>query len=163
MGEPEEVAMQQKCPEIGQVAAMNKAELLAVWPEVFPSPAPRTASPEFLRMALAWQLQANKYGADTGKLHRRLRQLAEAVAEGKTPRLLSTSPEAKLGTTIVRTWRGKVYPVTVIKDGFVFDGVTYKSLSEIARKITGTRWNGPSFFGLRTGKPKKAAGGGRGK
>ena len=154
--------MQQECPEIEQLESMSKAELVTRWPKVFDSPLPQKASPNFLRMALAWKLQAKKHGTETARLDRRLRQIAEAVADGRTPRVLTAGPEARHGSTIVRTWRGKEYPVTVIKDGFVFEGATYASLSEIARKITGTRWNGPAFFGLRTGKAKKVVGGVRG-
>ena len=57
----------------------------------------------------------------------------------------------------LRTWRGKDYAVTVVENGFVFEGTRYASLSEIARKITGTRWNGPSFFGLRKQKAKQTS------
>lgn len=141
---------------------MSKAELAHQWPEFFDSPVPRTARREFLRMALAWQLQAKQQSAGTPRLGRRLRQIAESVAEGRTPRVLSAGPRVKLGIKLVRTWRDKDYTVTVTEKGFVLDGVSYQSLSQIARKITGTRWNGPSFFGLRAGKAKKPAEGSRG-
>jgi hypothetical protein len=60
------------------------------------------------------------------------------------------------GTAIVKEWRGKTYNVTVLADGFEYEGKSHRSLSEIAREITGTRWNGPAFFGIR--KPKAAEG-----
>lgn len=56
----------------------------------------------------------------------------------------------KPGSELVRTWKGKTHRVTVMADGFTYDGQRYGSLSEIATEITGTKWNGPRFFGLRT-------------
>jgi len=50
-----------------------------------------------------------------------------------------------------REWNGRMYRITVVADGFSFDGTTYRSLSKVALLITGTRWNGPKFFGLRNG------------
>ncbi len=60
------------------------------------------------------------------------------------------------GTILRREWRGNLYEVMTLEDGFAYEGQTYKSLSEIARLITGTRWNGPAFFGLRS-RAKKSA------
>jgi hypothetical protein len=59
-------------------------------------------------------------------------------------------PRIKPGSILVRNWKGKSYHVTVMADGFAYDGISYSNLSEIALHITGTRWNGPRFFGLRT-------------
>ncbi len=147
--------MSKKCLDVAQIAAMNRIELLELWPEFFGTPVPRQASQEFLRMALGWQFQAKKYGVVTSRLDRRLRQIAESVAEGKTPRALDRRSSARLGAIFVRTWRDRSYTVTVSDKGYVLEGVTYRSLSEVARKITGTRWNGPSFFGLRSAATKK--------
>ena len=149
--------MSKKCLEIDEIAAMGRIELLRHWPEHFEVPAPPRASPEFLRMALAWQVQAERHGASTARLDRRLRRIGESIAEGRTPRALDDRPKARGGAILVRTWREKSYTVTVSDKGYVLEGVTYRSLSEVARKITGTRWNGPQFFGLRSTKGLKAA------
>ena len=61
------------------------------------------------------------------------------------------------GSELVRTWNGKTYRVLVMADGFAHDGKTFTSLSEIASEITGTRWNGPRFFGLRSVSDRAAA------
>ena len=86
-----------------------------------------------------------------------LRRIGESIAEGRTLRALDDRPTARGGAILVRTWREKSYTVTVSDKGHVLEGVTYRSLSEVARKITGTRWNGPQFFGLRSAKGIKSA------
>ena len=65
----------------------------------------------------------------------------------------------KPGSELVRTWKGKSYRVMVMTDGFAHDGRTFTSLSEIASEITGTNWNGPRFFGLRSAVNKQATDG----
>ena len=155
--------MSKKSLEVDEIAAMGRLELLRHWPEQFDVSAPPRASPEFLRMALAWQAQAERHGASTSRLDRRLRRIGESIAEGRIPRALDDRPKARGGAILVRTWREKSYTVTVSDMGYVLEGVTYRSLSEVARKITGTRWNGPQFFGLRSTKGLKAAEVARGK
>jgi hypothetical protein len=143
--------------ELRRIVEMGRADIVGRWPEYFDSPPPHKASLEFLRMALAWRVQARKNPAVVRRLQRKLEQMAKTMANGRTPRALSAGPRINSGTTFMRTWRGKDYAVTVVENGFVFEGTRYASLSEIARKITGTRWNGPSFFGLRKQKAKQAS------
>lgn len=163
MGEPEVTPVNKKCLEIDDIVAMGRLELLTHWPEHFEVQAPPRASPEFLRMALAWRVQTERSGASTSRMDRQLRRIGESIAEGRTPRALDDRPKARGGAILVRTWREKSYTVTVSDKGYVLEGVTYRSLSEVARKITGTRWNGPQFFGLRSAKGIKTAEGIRGK
>jgi Protein of unknown function (DUF2924) len=63
----------------------------------------------------------------------------------------------KAGTRIVREWQGRLHEVSVLENGFEYGGRTYRSLSEIAREITGTRWSGPAFFGMRKRETRRAA------
>jgi hypothetical protein len=70
----------------------------------------------------------------------------------KTPGKIILPRRIKAGTVLARQWKGKSYRVSVMQDGFTYDGKTYNSMSEIARLITGARWNGPRFFGLRSAK-----------
>ena len=70
----------------------------------------------------------------------------------KTPGKIVLPRRIKPGAILVRQWKGASHRVTVLEGGFAYEGKSYESLSEIARSITGTRWNGPRFFGLRTGK-----------
>jgi hypothetical protein len=145
--------------EMRRIAAMSRTELVSEWPTYFKVPPPHKASIEFLRMAIAWHRQARECPATIGRLERRLSRMAASMAAGKRPRALGAAIHVQQGATLVRTWRGKDYVVTVIDKRFVFEGTSYASLSEVARRITGTRWNGPSFFGLRVQKAKPASGG----
>lgn len=114
-------------------------------------------------MAMAWRVQTERSGASTSRLDRKLRRIGESIAEGRTPRALDDRSKARGGAILVRTWRQKSYTATVNDKGCVLDGVTYRSLSQVARKITGTRWNNPQFFGLRSAKRLKTAEVGLGK
>src|SRR5580700_2419818 len=83
------------------------------------------------------------------------RRLLASVADGATERrTVHQSPrrEIKPGTTLVREWHGVHHQLTVLEDGVQFDGARYRSLSEVARKITGSRWSGPLFFGLKSAR-----------
>lgn len=88
---------------------------------------------------LIWELQCRLLGGVSAKTDRVLKQ----IAAGKTP------PEtAKPGSHLIREWNGRTYQVEVTGEGYVMDGKTYRSLSAIARRITGAHWSGPRFFGL---------------
>ncbi len=87
---------------------------------------------------------------------RRLESLAEAYRQGRPPPALPLSRRLRPGTTLIKEWRGISHTVMALEDGFAYLGKRYKSLSEIARAITGTRWNGPAFFGLRKGRGRQA-------
>jgi hypothetical protein len=84
---------------------------------------------------------------------RQLRQFAQQLNESQERRI-RPRPELKPGTRLVREWQGRTYEVVVLDDGFSWQGTSYRSLSALARKITGTAWSGPLFFGL---KPNRAA------
>lgn len=85
-------------------------------------------------------------------VQRQLNQIVKAMAKKPNGRI-ELPKRIKLGAVLVRTWKDKSHRVMVLDDGFAFEGRAYSSLSEIAREITGTRWNGPKFFGLRATKP----------
>jgi hypothetical protein len=78
-----------------------------------------------------------------------------ALAEGDS-RLGAAASTAKPGTRIVREWQGKLHEVCAPAEGYEYNGLTWRSLSEIARAITGTRWSGPAFFGIRRRSKKEA-------
>src|SRR5204863_6098083 len=82
---------------------------------------------------------------------RHLRQFAQQLNESPEGRI-RTRPELKPGTRLVREWQGRTYEVLVLDDGFSWQGTGYRSLSALARKITGTAWSGPLFFGLKTNR-----------
>ncbi len=110
------------------------------------SPAPR-ASLEFLRQNLAWAVQARAVSQDPLKRRRQLlEQLRKSQNTSKQHQHLYRS-----GTRLVREWQGKVYEITVLDQGYAWEGRVYPNLTKIATEITGTKWSGPRFFGL-TGK-----------
>jgi hypothetical protein len=98
---------------------------------------------------LAYYLQAQEFGGLSEASVRRLRKLA-ATFEANPNAVVSNRPPIKPGTRLVREWKEQVHVVEVETKGYAYRGSRYENLSEIARLITGTRWSGPLFFGLRT-------------
>src|SRR5450759_5281195 len=86
---------------------------------------------------------------------KRLRALAKAL-ERNPSAVLTDGPRIRAGTRLIREWRGEKHEVMVDGSGYEYRGKKFASLSEIARHITGTRWSGPLFFGLKTGKDRTA-------
>jgi hypothetical protein len=116
------------------------------WQAVFGSPPDKYLSPRFLTKALAWHKQCESAGGFPVRLRRRLRDLAVGAAVRGSG---GVSQPPTPGSLLAREWNGRTYHVEVTADGFRFDGAMYPSLSPIARRITGTNWSGPRFFGLR--------------
>jgi hypothetical protein len=134
--------------EVARIGAMNVAELRAMWRAQMKSEPPKAFGPDLLRRSLAYRIQEKAYGGLDPKTSRLLNQLIAQSAKNAGKIILPR--RTKPGTMMVREWKGKRHTVTVTEDGFAFEGQVYESLSEIARLITGTRWNGPRFFGLRS-------------
>ena len=126
--------------EITALDALSTPELRLRWSALTGTPVPRV-SPALLRMALAWELQARAHGGLSRETTRTLDQLARGVTR--------TQPQSA-GMRLVREWQGRVHVVTVGEDQVIrWEERSYGSLSEVARAITGTRWSGPAFFGLK--------------
>jgi len=103
----------------------------------------------FLVRAIAYRLQERAYGGLKPSTRRLLARVAEETATVSSPK----KPQIRMaqsGTILIREWQGNAHRVTVLGDGVSFNGKRYRSLSEVAREITGSRWSGPRFFGLRT-------------
>jgi hypothetical protein len=145
---------------LNRLQSLSIDELKSALSELTGKPPPRMSGREFLTMAVAWYLQARQFGGLSPAVRRKLETLRQAYAEGRKSRLLNPSVRFQPGTTIVKEWRGAAYSVTVLTDGFEHDGRKFRSLSEVAREITGTRWNGPAFFGIRKSKPDMERGNG---
>jgi hypothetical protein len=128
---------------------MTRDSLGLLWKERFNRPAPVGVRKELLIRMLAYRIQELAFGGLSGQARRRLDQLISATESG-----LKNSDgkivKAQIGTQLIREWRGKTYTVVVQESGFQFDGRSYRSLSQIARHITGTQWSGPLFFGLKS-------------
>ncbi len=129
---------------------MRIAELRALWRAKFKAEAPAAFGPDLLRRSIAYRIQEAAYGGLDPATARLLRQLMAQYA--KMPGKIVMPRRIKPGAILVRQWKGDSHRVTVLQDGFAYQGQTYDSLSVIARLITGTRWNGPRFFGLRNHK-----------
>ena len=102
----------------------------------------------FLTRAIAYRLQERVYGGLNPSTRRLLARIAEETATGSSPKK-TRNRKAQSGTILIREWQGNAHRVTMLDDGVSFNGKHYRSLSEVAREITGSRWSGPRFFGLR--------------
>lgn len=127
--------------QIAALEAMPSSALREAWQRLTGTDAPQI-SPAMLRLALAWEIQAHALGG----LPRPVRQKLEQLAEGKT-----RTETARAGMRLVRTWNGVTHVVLIDETGVIrWNDQAWRSLSEVARAITGTRWSGPAFFGLKT-------------
>jgi hypothetical protein len=149
---PDPIAADQIAVELAQLAHASIATLRARWRAEFRSDPPPAFGPDLLRRSLAYRLQEDAYGKLPIATQRELDRLVAALEKNPTPRVVLPR-RIKLGSVLVRDWKGQSHRVTVLDQGFGYHDKTYTNLSEIARAITGTRWNGPRFFGLRAPSP----------
>ena len=129
---------------LARISEMTVEQVRVCWRETFASDPPAAFSKDLLARAICYRLQEQTFGGLSVSTSRLLRSLVKPGAE--PPR------QVKVGSVLVREHRGVVHEVLVVPGGFCWQGKTYDSLSTIAKKITGTSWNGPRFFGLRSKK-----------
>lgn len=135
--------------KLEQLQSASIAQLRLQWRALFKSDPPKAFGPDLLRHSIAYKFQEAAHGGLNSSAKQRLAQLVAQLSSMNAGKL--TLPRRiKPGSVLVREWKGATYKVTIRDLGFEYDGTAYPSLSEIARKITGTRWNGPRFFGLRS-------------
>lgn len=137
--------------ELDRLSTLAIAQLRARYRELFRTEPPKAFGPDLLRRSIAHRVQEKAYGGLPTATRRLLDQLVKSVAAKPNGRL-ELPRRIKPGSELVRTWNRKTYRVVVLQTGFGYDGNTFDTLSEIATKITGTRWNGPRFFGLRASR-----------
>ncbi len=133
---------------IGKVAALpslENDELKKLWRELFDEPAPRKKR-DYLIPRLAWRIQELAYGGLSDTAQDRINRLMRGKEQLKPSSNRVKRPA--VGTKLIREYQGIEHHVTVTRNGFEYQGRTFRSLSHIAREITGTRWSGPLFFGL---------------
>lgn len=144
--------------QIASLPGLPHEQLKALWREYFgvEPPAYRRG---FLVRGLAHRIQELAYGGLSAPYQARLEALIEdddpPARRGRKPgRKVPRADRLLIGTRLMREWKGVAHEVTVVDGGFEYQGRLYRSLSAIARAITGTRWNGPLFFGLRADNSK---------
>ena len=124
----------------GEIDGLDRSGCLNRWREVFGRPPPKYLSPQFMKRVLIWETQNRLLGGVSVKTTRRLQE----IASGK-----SVPARAKPGSHLIREWNGRTYQIEVTDGGYVMDGKSWRSLSAIARHITGAHWSGPRFFGVQ--------------
>lgn len=144
--------------ELAALGSLNTLQLRERWKALYGTEPPPRASRDLLVRAVAYRIQERTLGGLSTATRRLLERLADNV-DARRP--LRTTPARKLhpGAILLREWGGVRHQVTVLENGVVFRGEQYRSLSEVARIITGSRWSGPLFFGLKT-RTREAAGSG---
>lgn len=130
--------------DLAALSSLHREELVVRWQELYGAPPPARTSQQLLFRAVAYRVQEQATGGLKPST-RRFLQLVSKDDERKTAAPVS----AKSGTRLLREWHGTTYEATVLDSGVLFQGKKYRSLSEVARAITGVRWSGPLFFGLK--------------
>ena len=137
---------------LSRLTELNLGELRQQWRTLYKAEASPHLSRRLLVRAVAYRMQEVALGGLGPGQQRQLRQIAQQFKEtgaATTPRC----PELKPGTRLVREWQGRTYEVLVLDGGFSWQDTHHRSLSAIARKITGTAWSGPLFFGVKPNRP----------
>jgi Protein of unknown function (DUF2924) len=134
--------------ELSRLPTLERGALQVLWAELFGVPPNPRLRRELLVLILTYRIQEKAYGGLKPSTRKKLLSYAEGFAKDKE--VVSVQARVtKPGTKIVREWGNKLHEVVVADSGFNYNGRQYRSLSEIAREITGTRWSGPAFFGLK--------------
>jgi hypothetical protein len=133
--------------EIARLRGLDLISLRARWRTMFGRRAPAHLPKHLLLRIVVYRLQADMHGDLDPASVRYLDRLAKAGASKSAS--LPDSSSVRPGTLLVREWDGVLHRVMALDQGFAWNGTSYRSLSQVARAITGTRWNGPRFFGLR--------------
>jgi hypothetical protein len=141
---------------IAGLAKLRLDELRDEWVRQVRRPAPGCRSADVLRGLLAWTIQAKADGGISADTRRHLRELdARGRPDGHFPRRKVS--RLMPGTVLTREWHGALHKVFVLEDGFAYNGARFDDLSSIARAITGARWSGPRFFGLKRAEEDRTA------
>jgi hypothetical protein len=140
--------------EIEDFDQLSRAKLRELWEREFAEKPPRCLGRDILALGIAYVRQERRYGGLRKPVARELNWLLSRVLGESSGSGDHSMPLPRAGTVLMREWRGVTHHVTIVEDGFRWNGKTYPSLSTIARAITGTNWNGPRFFGMREVKTK---------
>jgi Protein of unknown function (DUF2924) len=133
--------------EIAGLSKAGIANLRERWKNLY-GKQPSGLGRSFLIRAIAYRLQEQAFGGLKPSTCRLLARVVEETGTGSSAKK-PQNRKAETGTILIREWQGSAHRVTMLDDGVSFNGKHYRSLSEVAREITGSRWSGPRFFGLR--------------
>jgi hypothetical protein len=138
--------------KVAALGDLPRDELAALWRKNFSCPPPKGVHRELLIRAAAYHLQQKHLGGLSGEAKRLLKAAMREVRKDREPDAKIVAPIERRhippGARLIRDWNGNSHVVDVVDDGFIYAGSRYRSLSKIAREITGTNWSGPRFFGL---------------
>jgi hypothetical protein len=134
--------------ELARLEALTNFELRHEWRRLHGMQPPKSLSRDLLLRGITYKIQERAFGGLSKSV---LRKLSEALPEARSNSVRpATAVRAKVGTRLVREWNGQTHTVLVHEDGIVWRGKLYRSLSVVAREITGAHWSGPRFFALTT-------------
>ena len=133
--------------DLAHLEKLSIAALRGLWRRRFSAEPPPIQSADVLRRIMAWKIQVEAYGDLAPGASSRIRQLVRAGQDGAA-QAMAAAVGLKAGSILVREWRGVEQRVLVLDKGFEYRDKRFKSLSQVARAITGTHWSGPRFFGL---------------
>jgi len=142
---------------IEQLRQLSREELIKKWKKLFKTNSPQHARNEFLIKHIVWELQAKEQGGYSAQTKKQLEKLADKLVKKqeineedmKETCRQSSVLEIKAGTKLIREYKDEKHEVIALDKGFEYKKKPYKSLSAIANEITGTRWNGKVFFGVK--------------
>ncbi len=134
--------------KLAALSEMAAVDLRAEWRRLYRAHPPTRVGRHLLELGVAWKLQERVYGGLGTAVKRRLADLAKTMDE-KGDLVHSRAATLKPGAKLVREWHGATHDVLVLEDGFQWRGRRWRSLSAIAREISGAHWSGPRFFGLQ--------------
>ena len=141
--------------QLSALPSKTTPELKQLWRDLYDREPP-SYNKQFLVKRLAYRIQELAYGGLSARAEAKLNELIQEEdrrLKGKLP--VRKGDRTIVGTRLIREWQGVEHSATVLDDGFEYQGRRYKSLSAVARAITGTRWNGPLFWGLRNYRSRK--------
>lgn len=141
--------------KVADLKKWDRVELIEEWESLWKLKPPRSISRELLIRSIAYKYREQEHGGLPESAQKELNRLIKIYRKNPTQNL-KKSPRIKPGTKLIRAWEQETHEVLVLSDGYLHKGKTYQTLSQIAREITGTRWSGPLFFGLRKDKEEVA-------
>ncbi len=142
---------------IEELKQLSRQELIQKWKKLFKTNSPQHARKDFLIKHIAWEMQARKQGSYSAKTKKQLEKLSDKLAKSKKIQEKDIKEgskqtlgfKIKTGTKLIREYKGEKHEVIALDAGFEYKGQKYRSLSAIANQITGTKWNGKLFFGVK--------------